>query len=101
MFTIKIKRFQPILDNPPSNVDNFRKRITNLNLEIPKPNQAIYGTTSLRSYGPTIWNALPYHIKGSNNLNSLKAIIKCWDGSHCICRVCEHTTSRQQTLAKT
>ena len=31
----------------------------NLNQEIPKPNQATFGTGSLRSYGPKIWNALP------------------------------------------
>ena len=61
-----------------------------LNLEIPKPNQAVFGTRSLRSYGPKIWNALPYHIKTSDKLNSFKAIIKCWDGNHCTCRVCEH-----------
>ena len=60
-----------------------------------KPNQATLGTRSLRSYGPKIWNALPYHIKTSDNLNSFKTIIKCWDGNHCTCRVCEHTTSRQ------
>ena len=29
-----------------------------LNLEIPKPNQATFGTRSLRSYGLKIWNAL-------------------------------------------
>ena len=33
------------------------------NLEIPKPNQATFGKRNLRSYGPKIWNALPYHIK--------------------------------------
>ena len=34
-----------------------------LNLEIPKSNQATFGTRSLRSYGPKIWNAFQYHIK--------------------------------------
>ena len=58
-----------------------------LNLEIPKPTHATLGTRSLRSYGPKIWNALSYHIKNSDNLNSFKAIIKCWDGNHCTCRV--------------
>ena len=61
-----------------------------LNLEIAKPNQATFGTRSLRSYGPKIWNAFPYHIKTSESLNSFKAIIKCQDGNHCICRVCKH-----------
>ena len=44
------------------------------NLQISKPNQATFGTRSLRSYGPKIWNAVPYHIKTSNNLNSSKVI---------------------------
>ena len=71
-----------------------------LNLEILKPNQTTFGRRSLRSYGPKIWNALPYHIKTSDNLNGFKAIVKCWDGNHCPCRVCKHTTSRQETLTK-
>ena len=41
-------------------------------MEIPKPNQATFGTRSLRSYGP-----IKNHIKTSDNLNSLKVIIKC------------------------
>ena len=41
-----------------------------LNLEILKPNQTTFGRRSLRSYGPKIWNALPYHIKTSDNLVS-------------------------------
>ena len=82
------------------NTDRLTREKYKLNLEIPKPNQATFGTSHLRSYGPKIWNALPYHIKTSDNLNSFKSIIKCWDGNHCTCRVCEHTTSRQQTLTK-
>ena len=60
--------------------------------QIPKPNQATFGTRSLRSYGPKIWNALPCHIKTSDDLKSFKSIIKCWDENQCTCRVCEHTT---------
>ena len=41
-----------------------------------------------------IWNPLPYHIKTSDNLNSFKAIIKCWDENHCTCRVCKRAISR-------
>ena len=55
-----------------------------LKLQIPKPNQATFGTRSLRSYGPKIWNALPYHIKTLDNL-SFKSIIKPWDGNHGTC----------------
>ena len=42
-----------------------------------KPNQATFRTKSLMSYGPKIWDALPYHTK-------------CWDGKHFTCRLCEH-----------
>ena len=34
-----------------------------LNLEIPKSNQVSFGTKSLRIQGPSVWNALPFHIK--------------------------------------
>ena len=71
-----------------------------LNLEIPKPNQATFGTRNLMSYGSRMWNALPYYIKSSDNLNSFKFIIKCCDANDCTCRACEHTISRQQTLIK-
>ena len=77
------------------NTDRLTREKYELNLEIPKSNQATFRTRSLRSYDPKVWNAVPYHIKTSYNLNSFKAIIKCWDGNHCTCRVCGHTTSRQ------
>ena len=77
------------------NTDGLTREKYKLNLEITQLNQATFGTKSLRSYGPKIWNALPYHIKTSDNLNSFKAIIKCWYENHCTCRVCEHMISRQ------
>ena len=58
------------------NRDRLTREKYELNLEISKPNQATFVTKSLRSYGPKIWNALLYHIKTSDNLNSLKPIIK-------------------------
>ena len=61
------------------NTDRLTREKYNLNLEIPKLNQATFGTKILRSYGPKIWNVLPYHIKTSDNLNSFKSIIKCWN----------------------
>ena len=45
------------------NTDRLTREKYKLNLEIPKPNQATFEARSLRSYGPKIWNALPYHIK--------------------------------------
>ena len=77
------------------NTDRLTQEKDKPNLEIPKPNQVNFGTRSLRSYGLKIWNDVPYHIKSSDNFNSFKAIMKCWDGNHCTCRVCEHTSSRK------
>ena len=57
------------------NTDRLIREKYKLNLEIPKPNQFTFETRRLRSYGPKIWNALPYHIKASYNLNSFKTII--------------------------
>ena len=79
------------------NTDRLTTKKYKLNLEIPKPNQATLGTRSLRSYGPRIWNVLPYHIKNVDNLNSVKAIIKLWDRNHCICRVYTHTHTYTHT----
>ena len=59
------------------NTGTLTRKKYKLNLELPKPNQASFGTRSLRSYGPKIWNAVSYHKKTSDNLNSFKAIIKC------------------------
>ena len=61
------------------NADRLTREKYKLNLEIPKPNQATFGTRSLRSYSLKIWHILPYHIKTSDNLNSFKAIV---DGNH-------------------
>ena len=77
------------------NTDRLTREKYKRNLEIPKLNQATFGTRTLKTYGPKIWNALPYHINTSDNLNSFKTIIKCSDGNHCTYRVCEHTTSKQ------
>ena len=52
-----------------------------MNLEIPRVNQASFGTESLRFYGPIIWNSLPYHIKSAENLLCFKNLIKSWKGS--------------------
>ena len=45
------------------NTDILTREKYELNLEISKPNQATFGTRSLRSYDQKIWSALLYHIK--------------------------------------
>ena len=46
-----------------------------LNLNIYVVNQVNYGTKSLRSFGPKIWNPLPHHVKSVENLETFKKII--------------------------
>ena len=59
-----------------------------LNLNIPRKRQVTFGTKSLESLCPKIWNNLPYHIKSAENLNVFKNLIKKWNGSSCSCNVC-------------
>ena len=47
-----------------------------MNMIIPEFNQGSYGKKSLRTFGPKLWNGLPYHIKSSENLESFKRTIK-------------------------
>ena len=61
-----------------------------LNLNILRRRQVTFGTKSLESLGPKIWNNLPYHIKSAENLNVFKNLIKKWNGSSCSCNVCTY-----------
>ena len=40
-----------------------------------RPNQVTFGSNSLRSLGPQIWNGLPNKMKTVENLNSFKNMI--------------------------
>ena len=62
------------------------------NLQHHRPNQVTFGSNSLRSLGPQIWNALPNEIKSTDNLNSFKQLIKQWDGPNCKCSACQNVT---------
>ena len=59
-----------------------------LNLNIPRTNQVTFGTNSLKSYGPKIWNALPFSIKTAENLKAFKTLIKKWNGASSNCIIC-------------
>ena len=48
-------------------------------------NQKTFGSNSLRSLGPQIWNRLPDDIKSAENLVQFKRLIKSWDGATCRC----------------
>ena len=51
-----------------------------LNLDIAKLSQVSFGSKSVRSFGPKIWNSLPPHIKSCESLETFKKVIKNWDG---------------------
>ena len=55
------------------------------NLEIVKRNTSTYGTNSLISLGPKIWNSLPHHLKSCDILTSFNNAIKMWNGKICQC----------------
>ena len=96
MFYCHILVFNKILINPDFMRDLFKLRFTNrpvrekykMNMIIPEFNQVSYGKKSLRTFGPKLWNSLPYHIKSSENLESFKRTIKHWNGERCLCKVC-------------
>ena len=58
------------------------------NLELKITKTITFGTNSLSSLGPKIWNSLPYHLKYSKNISTFKQMIKNWDGCKCQCDDC-------------
>ena len=54
---------------------NYSLREIN-NLAYYRPNQVTFGSNSLRSLGPQIWNGLPNDMKSAENLNILKDMLK-------------------------
>ena len=46
------------------------------NLEVPAVNSARFGTNSLSSLGPKIWNTLPTHLKSAKSLVDFKTLTK-------------------------
>ena len=49
-----------------------------------------YGSDTLRSLGPKIWNSLPTDMKNSDSLTTFKMLIKTWSGPNCYCNNCRH-----------
>ena len=70
---------------------NYSLRNSN-DLKHYRPNQVTFGSNSLRSLGPQIWNGLPNEIKSAENLNSFKNMIKKWDGQNCKCSACKYVS---------
>ena len=45
------------------------------NLQHYRPNQVTYGSNSLRSLGPQVWNGLPNDMKSAENLKIFKNML--------------------------
>ena len=58
------------------------------NLEVKLTKTVTFGTNSLSSLGPKVWNSLPYHLKYSESISTFKQMIKKWDGYKCQCDDC-------------
>ena len=49
-----------------------------------------YGTDTLRSLGPKIWNSLPIEYRKEISFNKFKELNKIWSGTNCKCNKCTH-----------
>ena len=81
--------------NPPYMKDIFRLNTRrtetgNDRLVVPAQNSRRYGSYTLRSLGPKIWNKLPSDLKNSVSLESFKSLIKLWSGPKCHCGSCTY-----------
>ena len=48
-----------------------------------------YGSETITTLGPKIWDIVPCDIKSSKSLEEFKARIKYWDPPNCPCRLCK------------
>ena len=64
--------------------------LRNNRILIRKRNRTVfYGTESLSSLAPRIWELLPQSLKGKTELSQFKTKIKTWTTSQCPCRLCK------------
>ena len=85
--------------NPNFMRDLFKLQFTNMpvrekykmNMIVLEFNQVSSGKKNLRTFGPKLWNSIPYHVKSSENLESFKRTMKHWNGESCLCKVCNYS----------
>ena len=89
--------------NPSFMKDIFQIRSSNYSSRNPnnlthyRPNQVTFGTHSLKSLGPQIWNCLPNELKSADDFNSFKNLIAQWDGPTCNCNACRFIVNNVYT----
>jgi hypothetical protein len=67
---------------------NTRRDVSYNRLLVKTQNSKKYGTDTLRSLGPKIWNSLPIEARNSENLFAFKHYINTWSGPICGCSAC-------------
>ena len=67
---------------------NTRRDHTENKLLVKAQRTKQYGTDTLRSLGPKIWNSLPHNFRNAESLNSFNILIKTWSGASCACKNC-------------
>ena len=88
--------------NPPFMQNFFKLRSSHYSSRKPydlkhvRPNQVTFGSNSLESVGPKIWNGLPNKMESAENLKNFKLMIKEWNGPECKCSACCSFTFTEQ-----
>ena len=65
---------------------NFRSQST---LKHIKTNSVYFGSESLSSQAPKIWDLIPDSLKNENSVERFKNRIKSWTTDKCPCRICK------------
>ena len=85
--TLAVEIFKTLNEiNPPLPKENAKVRQNDIIVK--RINTSRFGTQSLRSLGPKIWNNLPSNIKSETSFLKFKEYIKTWLGLKCRCKVC-------------
>ena len=69
-------------------VANLRSQTDFYNYHNPK--SVRFGTETLRTLGPKIWNIIPTEIKNISSLSSFKDKVRKWIPVNCPCRLCQN-----------
>ena len=60
-------------------------------IAVVRTNTNTYGTKSLRSLEPQIWNSLPEHIKAETSIAHFQSLVNTRFGKECLCNLCKNT----------
>ena len=99
--TLALEIFKTLNDlNPTYMQDLFYLRSSSArrpnNIAVVRTNTNTYGTKSLRSLGPQIWNSLPEPIKAETSLAHFRSLINTWFGKECLRNMCKNPRTFNQ-----